>query len=45
MTQLADDTRWLDATAQAQLVATGDVSAAELAEATIGSGGDHDAHS
>ena len=35
MTQLADDTRWLDATAQAQLVATGDVSAAELAEAAI----------
>ena len=35
MTQLADDTRWLDATAQAQLVASGDVSAAELTEAAI----------
>lgn len=32
---IADDTRWLDATAQAQLVASGDVSASELTEAAV----------
>jgi amidase len=35
MTSLADDTRWLDATAQASLVESGDVSASELLEASI----------
>lgn len=35
MTSLADDTRWLDATAQAELVRTGQVSPAELLEAAI----------
>ncbi|MDA2974111.1 MAG: amidase family protein, partial [Actinomycetota bacterium] len=35
MSSLADDTRWLDATAQAELVASGEVSAAELTEAAI----------
>ena len=35
MASLADDTRWLDATAQAELVASGEVSAAELTEAAI----------
>ena len=35
MTSLADDTRWLDATAQADLVSTGDVSPIELVEAAI----------
>ncbi|MGA0356874.1 MAG: amidase family protein, partial [Ilumatobacteraceae bacterium] len=35
MASLADDTRWLDATAQAELVASGKVSAAELTEAAI----------
>src|SRR6056300_1230912 len=35
MSSLADDTRWLDATAQAELVASGQVSAAELTEAAI----------
>jgi len=35
MTSLADDTRWLDATAQADLVAKGDVSPIELVEAAI----------
>lgn len=35
MSSLADETRWLDATAQAELVATGDVSPIELVEAAI----------
>jgi len=35
MTSLADDTRWLDATAQADLVSTGEVSSIELVEAAI----------
>jgi amidase len=35
MSSLADDTRWLDATAQAELVASGEVSAGELADAAI----------
>ena len=35
MTSLADDTRWLDATDQAALVRSGDVSAPELLEAAI----------
>ena len=35
MTSLADDTRWLDATDQAQLVRDGKVSARELTEAAI----------
>lgn len=35
MTSLADDTRWLDATDQAALVARGDASPAELLEAAI----------
>lgn len=35
MTSLADDTRWLDATAQAQLVREGKVSARELTQAAI----------
>lgn len=35
MTSLADDTRWLDATDQAALVATGQVSPSELLEAAI----------
>ncbi len=35
MSSLADDTRWLDATAHAELVASGEVSAAELTEAAI----------
>jgi len=35
MTSLADDTRWLDATAQADLVSTGEVSPIELVEAAI----------
>ncbi|MEI7505984.1 MAG: amidase [Actinomycetes bacterium] len=35
MTSLADDTRWLDATAQADLISTGDVSPIELVEAAI----------
>ena len=35
MGSIADDTRWLDATAQAQLVARGDVSPAELLDAAI----------
>ena len=35
MTSLANDTRWLDATDQAALVAAGDVSASELLEAAI----------
>ena len=35
MASLADDSRWLDATAQAELVASGKVSAAELTEAAI----------
>lgn len=35
MGSLADDTRWMDATAQAELVAAGDVTALELAEAAI----------
>ncbi len=35
MSSLADDTRWLDATAQAELVASGEVSAVELADAAI----------
>ena len=33
MTSLSDDTRWLDATAQAEMVARGDVSPLELVEA------------
>ena len=33
MGNLADETRWLDATAQAELVRSGQVTAAELAEA------------
>ena len=35
MSSLADETRWLDATAQAELVADGKVSPAELVEAAI----------
>ncbi|NND75999.1 MAG: amidase [Ilumatobacter sp.] len=35
MRSIADDTQWLDATAQAELVAKGDVSATELVEAAI----------
>ncbi|MEY4173696.1 MAG: amidase, partial [Actinomycetota bacterium] len=35
MTSLADDTRWLDATDQAALVARGDASASELLEAAV----------
>ncbi|MDO8390610.1 MAG: amidase family protein [Actinomycetota bacterium] len=35
MSSLADDTRWLDATAQADLVRTGQVSPSELLEAAI----------
>jgi len=35
MTSLADDTRWFDATAQADLVSTGEVSPIELVEAAI----------
>ncbi|MBI4885092.1 MAG: amidase [Actinobacteria bacterium] len=35
MTSLANDTRWLDATAQAAMVAAGDVTASELLEAAI----------
>lgn len=35
MSALADDTRWLDATAQAELVSSGQVSASELVEAAI----------
>ena len=35
MGTLADDTRWMDATAQAELVANGEVSASELTEAAI----------
>ena len=35
MGSLADDTRWLDGTAQAALVASGEVSASELTDAAI----------
>lgn len=35
MGKIADDTRWMDATAQAELVASGEVSARELAEAAV----------
>jgi amidase len=35
MATIADDTRWLDATAQAELVRSGQVSAAELATAAV----------
>jgi amidase len=35
MGNLADDTRWMDATAQAELVANGDVTPLELADAAI----------
>ena len=35
MADLADDTQWLDATAQAELVANGDVSSVELIEAAM----------
>jgi amidase len=35
MSSLADDTRWLDATAQAELVATGKVSPVEMVNAAI----------
>lgn len=35
MSSLADDTRWMDATAQAELVARGEVSPRELVEAAI----------
>ncbi len=35
MGTLADDTRWMDATAQAELVASGEVSPTELTEAAI----------
>ena len=35
MSRIASDTQWLDATAQAELVATGDVSARELVDAAI----------
>ena len=35
MTSLADDTRWLDATDQAALVRSGEVSPTELLEAAI----------
>ncbi len=35
MGNIAEDTRWLDATAQAELVATGEVRAVELADAAI----------
>lgn len=35
VSSIADDTQWLDATAQAELVATGQLSAVELVEAAI----------
>ena len=35
MGNLADETRWLDATDQARLIRTGEVSASELVEAAI----------
>jgi amidase len=35
MSTIADDTRWLDATAQAELIAAGDVQPAELLDAAI----------
>ena len=35
MTSLADDTRWLDATAQAELISSGEVSPAEMVNAAI----------
>ncbi len=35
MTSIADDTQWLDATATAELVASGEVSAPEMVEAAI----------
>ena len=35
MGSLAEDTRWLDATAQAELVANGDASPLEMTEAAI----------
>jgi len=35
MSSLADDTRWLDATAQAELVASGKVSPVEMVNAAI----------
>ena len=35
MSSIADDTQWIDATGQAELVASGDVSAVELVEAAI----------
>jgi amidase len=35
MTSIADDTQWLDATAQAALVASGDLTALELVDAAI----------
>ncbi|MCB0985235.1 MAG: hypothetical protein KDB06_11360, partial [Ilumatobacter sp.] len=35
MSSLADDTRWLDATAQAELVRSGQVTPAELLDAAI----------
>ena len=35
MSNIADETRWLDATAQADLVRTGQVSSRELTEASI----------
>ncbi|MEQ9164388.1 MAG: amidase family protein, partial [Ilumatobacter fluminis] len=35
MGTLADDTRWMDATAQAELIADGEVTPLELAEAAI----------
>ena len=35
MGNLADETRWMDATAQAELVAAGELTALELAEAAI----------
>lgn len=35
LSALASETRWLDATGQAELLATGDVSAVELVDATI----------
>ncbi len=35
MSSLADDTRWLDATAQAELISSGEVSPAEMVDAAI----------
>lgn len=35
MGSIAEDTRWMDATAQAELVASGEVDALELVDAAI----------